>query len=178
MQRRIPTTLFCLLLLGCAGDLHRPDTEHGLLGYLSNDTPDNVIANLEAAYANRDYEAYAALFAPEFVFRFQPKDAERTGVASWGLEEELQSAKGLFTSPQIRSIEIQLTRQPAAVVEAEGLEYTVLVRVSHTVLRVTEAGGNVLTVNGDRQEFFLRREIQNGRDRWLIVEWRDLPGRG
>lgn len=144
-------------------------------GYLSPAQPMNVIANLEAAYANRDIDAYRELFAPEFVFRFQPKDARELGRESWGLEDELRSAERLFESSEVRWVVIRLTKLFVAPATARGLEHTTMVVVAHTFLRIERAGKPTLQVNGDRQEFYLREVAEQGEGRWLIVEWRDLP---
>jgi hypothetical protein len=161
-----------LLAAACShDDVVRPAYDTASAAYLAADHPINVITNLEAAYANRDVEAYAALFAPEFVFHFQQRD----GGGSWGLEDELASARRMFTSPKVAGIEIRLQKLPVAAVNVEGRENTVLVRVAHTYLRIDQVDGTSLEVNGDRQDFYLRRVLDEGRDRWLITEWFDLP---
>jgi len=76
-----------------------------------------VVRNLETAYAKRDIDAYAKLFAPEFTFKFQPQDAA-AGHESWALETELQSTRNMFYSSKVTRIEIRLEVQPAVV---EGL---------------------------------------------------------
>jgi hypothetical protein len=174
------------LAAGCATDrvtAPQPDPDRAtepvprLRAYLSPDDPVNVVANLETAYANRDIDAYAGLFAPEFRFKFQPQDARRTGRESWGLEEDLRSTRNMFYSAKVKSIEIRLRKQPAVPATESGLQHTMLVVVSPMFLRITERSGRVMEVNGDRQEFYLRRAYdEDGAERWLIVEWRDLPG--
>jgi hypothetical protein len=144
-------------------------------GYLCRAQPMNVIANLEAAYANRDIDAYRELFAPEFVFRFQPEDARELGRASWGLEDELRSAQRLFESSEVKRVVIRLAKLSVAPATERGLEHTMRVVVAHTFLRIERAGKSTLQVNGDRQEFYLREVVEQGESRWLIVEWRDLP---
>ncbi len=174
------------LAAGCASDrvtAPTPETESSnepvprLRAYLPADEPVNVVTNLETAYANRDIDAYRELFAPEFTFKLQPRDAQRTGQESWGLDEELRSTRNMFYSAKVKSIEIRLEKQPAVPATESGLGHTMLVVVSHTFLRVTERSGRVMQVDGDRQEFYLRRTYdEDGAERWLIVEWRDLPG--
>jgi hypothetical protein len=147
----------------------------GPAAYLPPTEPTAVIANLETAYANRDINAYRQLFAPEFVFRFQSQDACAVGRGSWGLPDELRSARHLFESPEVKRISIRLTMLPPTATREPGLEDTRLVRVSNTYLRIERQGKPPLVVRGDRQEFFLRRAVGRGAVRWLIVEWRDLP---
>ncbi len=182
-RRRILVFVLAVLLVaaGCARRQHpiapAVTAEEALTprGYLAPSDPMNVIANLEAAYTNRDIDAYRELFAPEFVFRFQPQDARELGRASWGLEDELRSAERLFESSEVKRVVIRLATLPAEPATAEGLQHTMLVAVTHTFLCVERVGKSPLQVNGDRQEFYLREVVEQGEVRWLIVEWRDLP---
>jgi hypothetical protein len=148
----------------------------GTEAYLDLSRPENVIENLQRAYRNRDIDAFEVLLAPEFVFRFQTGDAPRSGQVSWGYEEEVASTRNLFESKRVKEIEIRLEVREAVPATEPGLEHTMLVRVAYTSLRVTEQDGTVLQVQGDRQDFFLRRGDGDHSDRWQIVEWRDLPG--
>jgi hypothetical protein len=43
--------------------------------YLEQSSPANVLANLRTAYEERDCAEYAKLVDPEFVFVFNPEDA-------------------------------------------------------------------------------------------------------
>jgi hypothetical protein len=176
----LATGAIIALAAGCATDrvtapIVEPDLS--LEAYLPSSDPVNVVANLEAAYRNRDIDAYAELFAPEFKFVFQPQDARQTGRESWGLADELRSTRNMFQSFEVKDISIRLDKQPAVAAVEPGLRHTMLVAVTHTFLRVRHVNRPTLEVSGDRQEFYLRRAYhEDGSERWLIVEWRDLPG--
>ena len=177
------TAVAAMLFVSCASETFTPlpitpytATDPKLRTYLPADTPANVITNLETAYAKRDIEAYAALFAPEFTFRFQPQDAELTGEEAWDLESELESTRNMFHSGKVKELEIRLEIEPAVPSSESGPEHTTLVVVSHTFLKITQYNGRIHQVKGDRQEFYLRRAFEDeDRDGWLIVEWRDMP---
>jgi hypothetical protein len=165
-----------LLTLGiCGGTSPEAGTGGDRSAYLPADRPENVVANLATAYRNRDLAAYEGLFAPEFVFWFQPGDVKDVGRESWGLAEELESARNLFGSGQVCSIEVDLVCRPAAPATERGLEHTVLVRTSRMRLTVNECAGITHRVVNDIQEFHLRRQHEGA---WVIVRWRDLPGSG
>ena len=83
----------------------------------------------------------------------------------------------MFYSSKVTRIEIRLEVQPAVPASDPALQHTMLVEVNHTFLRITQPNGQVMQVNGDRQKLYLRRaNNEQGDERWVIVEWRDLPG--
>ena len=150
--------------------------EAGVESYRQFNVPENLIRNLELAYTKRDIDAFDELLAPEFVFRFQPGDARELGRDSWGREEEIQSTRNLFESSRVKDIQIRLHYLPAEPSTEKGLEHTMKVLVTQAFLTVREEEA-VYQVPGHPQEFFLRRDHRNHPERWMIVEWRDLPPR-
>jgi len=176
MRRRTLSVMVAILVAaGCGTErVLRPDGSTEATTYHPMNLPENVIANLEAAYRNRDIEAFAELLAPEFTFRFQPGDVPVVGRSSWGREEEIESTRGLFESERVKDIEIRLDYLPAERASEPGLEHTMRIRVDRAFLRVIEES-IVHEVPGHPQDFFLRREHGNHPNRWVIVEWRDLP---
>lgn len=176
MKRRTLFVMVAILVAaGCGTErVLRPDGSTVATTYRPSNLPENVIANLETAYRNRDIEAFARLLAPEFTFRFQPGDVPVVGRSSWGREEEIESTRGLFESERVENIEIRLEYLPAEKTTEPGLEHTMRIRVDRAFLRVIEKS-IVHEVPGHPQEFFLRRGHGNHPNQWVIVEWRDLP---
>lgn len=173
--RLVVAAVAFMIAAGCGTErLVRPDGSTVATTYRANNLPENVIANLETAYRNRDIEAFAGLLAPEFTFRFQPGDVPAVGRSSWGREEEIESTRGLFESERVKNIEIRLEYLPAEIATEPGLEHTMRIRVDQAFLRVIEES-IVHEVPGHPQDFFLRREHGDHPNRWVIVEWRDLP---
>src|SRR5215468_6064970 len=56
--------------------------------YSSPTSPESLIANLQVSYRNREIEHYAVLLAPEYIFKFQPIDANDIGTPSWSREQD------------------------------------------------------------------------------------------
>jgi hypothetical protein len=175
--RGITIAFLLALVLSCSSDrsaLLQPET--GVESYRQLNVPENVIRNLELAYAKRDIDAFAGLLAPDFIFRFQPGDARELGRDAWGREEEIRSARGLFESTRVKDIQIRLHYHPAEPATEKGLEHTMKVVVTQAFLTVREEEA-IYQVPGHPQEFFLRRGHGGHPERWMIVEWRDLPPR-
>ena len=62
-------------------------------------TPDALIHNLEVSYRLRDIEKYAELFAPEFVFWFQPEQLAARAAAARARVSEARWIRVMWKSP-------------------------------------------------------------------------------
>ena len=140
-------------------------------------SPENVINNLQVSYRRKEVDRYAPLLRHDFIFVFQPDDAQEIGTDFWTRDEDSTGTENLFTAQDIRDIRIDLTHGPAQPPTEEGFpDGTMWIRISPTDLEVDQLPDIVLTVEGDIQDFyFLPGNPDQGEDpnHWYILEWRD-----
>lgn len=102
-----------LVLIGisCSDYLLEPaqETKREAPAYLPPITPENVLANLQTAYRNKDLTAYAACLHQDFAFIPDPND--KVGFASLDREADLRSTAKMFAS--VAEIQIELTHGDA-----------------------------------------------------------------
>ena len=127
--------------------------------------PDGVFQNLKYAYTFRDTSIYGQLFDGNFTFLYP--DYDRGGVeVSWGREEEMRSAHGLFLSVQrldlvwnniIDSSSIDSSTTEASI--SRGFNLTVTFKES-----------DIERIDGYASLRLVRKGTQ---DPWMIVRWHD-----
>jgi hypothetical protein len=119
--------VFASLALGAAGCIFSPDEDKDPppppdLVILPSTPPENLIKNLQTIYNDKEHSAierlnyYEALFlhgsteppVPGYTFYFQEADVINGLPPSWGLSEELEAHRGLFTAQENAEI-YQLT---------------------------------------------------------------------
>jgi hypothetical protein len=181
----IAVVLAFTLAPGCNEHATGPDPPD----YLPQDSPENVIANLELAYNARDLDAYARLFAEDFVFQFDPQDLTDRGLPPgmvFRFEDDSLSTRHMFRNEiadrdlHVSRIRLELTFNASVPVNEPGHEGERRILVSNTSLRVDTQSDFTMVVAGDRAEFFFRRGRTPGASEstvWYIVRWRDLPER-
>ncbi len=175
---------FALLSLaaGCSDDPSKPKDDPSD-GYLSPTSIANVLSNLERSYEEMEYDEYATLFDPAFVFVFSPVDtAGHAGMpGSWPLADELASAERLLSKRAnqegYKAYEIHLSFVAGAPVEnPPGHPGWTLVSLSSVTIQVRSAE----EITGDPLYF----EFANHRadlylaktgEEWRIVRWEDKP---
>ncbi len=146
------------------------------IGYVENDSPENVLQNLASAHTNRDIDAYSEIFAPEFRFRFQEMPDTPAGCTAdnWNREVELEGARNLFSSAQVKMVSVLVEAPPAMPSSEEGMEGMMLIRTATIDLSITRMDQVTYSTLGDLHEFFFRSSREDEEPgRWFLVEWRD-----
>jgi hypothetical protein len=187
LSRRLfpPVLVSCLLLLSaCSGD----DTEwFEEEPWLPQTTPENVLANLKRAYEERDVEAYAPLFADDFLFFFDPDIRPGKGLPEfWNKAQDSTKVHELFSSPEIAAIQFDLGPDlDTEPVNEVGREHWLQIDVDLTMeidLKPTPEypEGMTYVVDGENTRLYIRKgrresdsspESQTSAS-YYIVEWR------
>jgi len=152
--------------------------------------PDSLLLNIRALYNDKGRRVaervarYADLFLPVgsqpgFVFNFQPADIHNGLPPSWGLNEEIEAHRGLFTAQdngEIFLLELGMTYGSTYPIEndPEHVGWQAIF-VSNVYLRLMFNPNDGLEVNGGQAEFLFPPAVE---DRWYIGEWTDLPRPG
>ncbi len=185
MRRFLPTAGLILLIAGFAGGcIFSPSTTDPVIEsgeYKEQTSPENVLNNLQVAYRRKESAPYAVLLRKDFIFRFQEVDQTEIGTEFWTRDQDSTGTHGLFNSPDISTIEIELTHGPATESDDLDLPDAMKIRVSPTKLEVLRLPDTTLLVDGDIQDFFFEKgDPDRGEDPelWYIVEWRDIPSAG
>ena len=183
MLRRIlgPALFLCALVPAACDDTVVDPGERGT--YLEPTSPENLIANLMESYDRKEIEEYAKLLAPEFIFKFQPADLDLIEDEFWTRGQDSTGTAGLFGSPVVGDIRINLVHGPAEATDELSFDPGVmLVRINPTQLEVDQIGGSkkgiTYQVDGDIQDMFFRQgkaELGENPAHWFLVEWRDIP---
>ena len=160
----------------CSGDPCPPWT-----AYSQPTAPESLITNLQVAYRNREIEHYAALLAPEFIFKFQPIDANDIGTPFWTRDQDSSGTRALLTTTEVSDIRINLIYGDRdSIFDLSPPVDTLRVRIITTDLQVDQTDGTTWVVT-DQQDFFFRKgKLTKGENPlyWWIYEWDDLPTLG
>jgi len=171
-----------LAALTLAGCIFSPKTEEPAAPrneYAALTAPESLVVNLQVSYRRKDIKKYAELLATDFEFKFQEVDQTENGV-SWTRDQDSTGTDGLFRTPLVSTISIQLTHLPAEDPSELGFDDDVKkIRINFVQLEVEQTDGTTLLVT-DLQDMYFRpgREaLGEDPDRWYLLEWRDLsPG--
>jgi len=128
-------------------------------------TSDGVFQNLKYAYTFRDTTIYGQLFDANFTFLYP--DYDRGGAEiSWGRDEEMRTALGLFQGVQ------RLDLLWNNVIDSSSIDsYTTDVSISRGFnLTVTYNASSIDRVDGYAS---LRLVRQGPQYPWMIVRWHD-----
>jgi len=161
----------------CDEDVETPEPIHS--PYASPTAPESLITNLQLSYRRREIKEYAKLLAPEFVFKFQPIDANDIGTQFWTRAQDSTGTRALLTATLVSEIKISLlygARDTTVNFHGTPLD-SLKIRIINTNLRVDQTDGITWLIT-DQQDFFFRQgKVQNGEDptHWFIYEWDDLP---
>jgi hypothetical protein len=127
--------------------------------------PDGVFQNLKFAYMSRDTSDYGRLFDGNFIFLYP--DYDRGGAEiSWGRDEEMRTAHGLFQSVQ------RLDLVWNNIIDSSSIDsYITEASISRGFnLSVTFNAGDIVRVDGYAS---LQLGRQSAHDPWMIVRWHD-----
>jgi hypothetical protein len=96
MRGALALPLMVVLATGCLfnPDKKKDPPDDTPTNYKPLTTISNVIFNLKLAYTQRNYEEYAKLFHPEYIYIFDPRDELGD---SWPVGDELDSARNMFS---------------------------------------------------------------------------------
>jgi len=168
--------LFAGLLASCDADVEAPPAPHA--PYASPTAPESLITNLQLSYRQREIKEYAKLLAPEFVFKFQPIDANDIGTDHWTRDQDSTGTQAMLTTTLVSDIHLNLVGGTRDVsIDASAPVDSVRIRIVTTDLQVDQTDGITWVVT-DQQDFFFRQgKAENGEDptHWFIYEWDDLP---
>ena len=168
--------LFACLLASCDADVEVPPAPHA--PYASPTAPESLITNLQLSYRQREIKEYAKLLAPEFVFKFQPIDANAIGTEFWTRDQDSTGTRALLTTSLVSDIRLDLFwGAKDGTVDKTAPPDSVRIRIITTDLEVDQTDGITWLIT-DQQDFFFRQgKAENGEDptHWFIYEWDDLP---
>jgi len=145
--------------------------------------PESLLRAIEIIYkadghsAIERQRAYADLFDPDYVFRFQAGDIESYGMPrAWDLEHETTASDSMFHALEVGnaySLQLQMQWSPATDIypPVPGREGWKEVRATNIDCFVMLAAGYGLSVNQQQGRFLAKPA--NGR--WYLAEWTDLP---
>lgn len=182
------TVVFALSMAaaGCMNDKWPAITPRDLIPFLPQTSPANALCNLQMYYADRDIDRYRRLFAPDFVFVFNPSDVvdpDHPTPAKWSLADELRSTENMFADSLVSRIE--LTSYVLGVPErADSLSpgaraWKVRVDAANLLVTTRTENDRLLTyvVDGGTEVFFFRedptRPASDGKPTWFIFRWED-----
>jgi len=133
---------------------------------------------LQVAYRNREIEHFSDLIAPEYIFKFQPSDANVVGTSFWTRNQDSTGTRALLTTTEVSEIRIELIYgRPDSSVNTTLPVDSLKIRLIATDLEVDQTDGTTWVVS-DQQDLFFRKGIQGKGENsghWFIYEWDDLP---
>ena len=170
-----------LLVYGCdsyspiCGGCHFASQAH----YSLPTAPESLITNLQVSYRNREIEHYAQILAPEFIFKFQPLDANDIGSDFWTRDQDSTGTRALLTATLVSDIQINLiygARDTTINFPRTPLD-SLKIRIINTDLQVDQTDGITWVVTDQQDMFFRKGKAENGEnpDYWWLYEWDELP---
>ena len=149
--------------------------------YASPTAPESLITNLQLSYRQREINEYVKLLAPEFIFKFQPLDANDIGTQFWTRAQDSTGTRALLTTTLVSDIHLNLIGGGWDLsIDSSDPVDSVRVPIITTELQIDQTDGITWFVT-DQQDFFFRQgKAENGENpaHWLIYEWDDLPTLG
>jgi hypothetical protein len=141
--------------------------------------PESLITNLQVSYRTREIEHYAEMLAPEFIFQFQPIDANTIGTPFWTRDQDSTGTRALLTTTEVSEIRINLiygARDTTVNFPGTPLD-SLKIRIITTDLQVDQTDGTTWVVTDQQDMFFRKGKVENGENLnyWWIYEWDDLP---
>jgi hypothetical protein len=126
-------------------------------------TPEGVFNNLKYAYTVRDTALYGQLFDGNFTFLY--RDYDRGVDVSWGRDEELRTAYGLFQN--VQRLDLVWNDTSAWAMNQDSTE--LMINRSFN-LTVTFNPSDIVRIDGNANLQLGRSGFQQP---WTIVRWRD-----
>lgn len=168
-MRHLTWFLVLGVLAGCGGD---DKAEDPYAEWFSS--PTRVVEAIMHVYETRDDSLYAALFADDFLYYFEPQGADSFDILSWGKGEEVTATGNLLNTEDVEGVTYNLRIGTALAASGSGRQGWMMVPVEGGSMVVSVRNKEPMTVIFNRQEFFLRPRNHPDR-KWEIVEWHDYP---
>ena len=168
---------FAGILMGCDDDVEAPGTQHS--PYAAPTAPESLLTNLQLSYRRREIKEYAKLLAPEFIFKFQPIDANEIGTNFWTRDQDSTGTRALLTTNLVSEIRINLiygVRDTTINFPGTPMD-SLKIRIITTDLQVDQTDGTTWVVT-DQQDMFFRKGLEahgENPNYWWLYEWDDLP---
>jgi hypothetical protein len=125
--------------------------------------PDGVFQNLKFAYTLRDTSHYDELFDQNFTFVY--RDYDRGVDVSWGKDEEMRTAYGLFQN--VQQLDLKWNDVITSSFNSDSTEASISRGFNLTVIFNPS---DIVHVDG-YADLQLGRQL--AQDPWTIVRWRD-----
>lgn len=178
--KRVLVLLLISLVDGCSSFSpwcdHCSTTSPG--DYSSPTAPESLITNLQMSYRNREIEHYAVLLAREFIFKFQPIDANDIGTSFWTRDQDSTGTRALLQTTEVSDIRISLIygNRDSSVNISSPVD-SLKIRIITTDLQVDQTDGITWVITDQQDLFFRQGQVERGEDpsHWFIYEWDDLP---
>jgi hypothetical protein len=172
-----------LLLWGCPFDTTKddePDDPDPPEEFKERISPENLLHNLRVAYQQKEFEEYILLFAQDFTFVFDPRDANNDSLDipdSWGLAEERDAHRDLFNAPDIEEIKLEWIPGSHQPPDRANADTKIIVRNIFLEVDQRLPNGEILylQVRGDAWFHFRKSDVTTaeGDTIWEIVWWED-----
>lgn len=149
-----------LLVLPCAAG-----------AFCARESPESVLSCLVDVYETRDIDAYAELFTEDFVFQFG-SDPE----ISWGLDQELEAHRKLFSHPDIIDIKLELHGHDLR--DGDEPDTWILTNVSMTltVMQTHPESGEPMELHSvESDTIFYVKRVTNPEVHYVIYKWISHP---
>lgn len=178
--------LAAVMLLGLSGCPFSPEKDKlppapVPSDYLPQSSAVNVLENLKTSYVKREYLEYENLFAPDYIFVFNPADVDdpiNPTPQQWARADEMDSARNLFSNDRVEQITLNWSPGQLTADDTYGWK----IRVDDVLLDVqTRNELNevwILQVKGATHVFYFREEstqASDGKALWNCTRWEDSP---
>lgn len=160
----IVSSLLAGLLMSCNPFAPRLDTELTTNSILGDQTTiDGVFQNIKYAYTFRDTSIYGQLVNSDFTFIY--RDYDRGIDVTWGRDEEMRTANGLFQN--VERLDLVWNNIASLSSDSSGTQATVTRNFN---LTVTFNAGDIERADGYANFTLERPQPQSP---WKIVRWQD-----
>jgi hypothetical protein len=166
MVRLIVIGLVGAFLAACNPFAPALDTEQGGGNSILGDqtTIEGIFQNMKYAYTFRDTTIYGQLLGYDFVFVY--RDYDRGVDISWGRDEEMRTANGLFRN--VQRLDLVWNNITSLTVDSSGTASDVTRNFN---LTVTFNPSDIIRVEG-YADLALARPAATAP--WMVVRWRDV----
>ena len=178
---------------GCGNEWTLPPDEIPGSPFLPRSSPENLLANLKAAYADRNLAEYESLLArndPAFIALLCPRDGGMPGWPDerycWGSQTEIDIHELMFDTTFVKTLTLDYTigeRQWHGTIHMWSIPVAdVNLRLCGIIPGREGEGVQELKVEGATSQFWFRKEpwtVPGARDSvWTIVRWEDPTPEG
>jgi hypothetical protein len=151
--------------------------------FLARTSPENLLANLKAAYEERAIAEYESLLAMDFTFLLSQEDAQQPGMPeSWGRQDEIGIHTNMFDSDRVEDLTLSFDAGSRVFDPTDGLWTITITNVRLRLYGETpgsEEGPKEYKVDNGTSKFWFREndwtEPETSNKIWSIVKWEDNP---